>query len=399
VTTSIETSAPTADVLIAGGGVIGSATAYFLLQQPGWRGRVVVIEPDPTYRYAASALSASSIRQQFSSPINIRISQFGVEFLRDLEAGSLPGHEASAIGLVESTYLYLATDAGLPLLAQNVAVQEDCGVDVTLHAREALQERYPWLRTDDLAAGADTSDCEGWFDGYALLTALRRRAEALGAVYLRDRVERIDIRGGRVSTVGLASGERWSCGTLVNATGTASRNLAAQLGIDLPVRARKRCVFVFQCAEQIPGCPLVIDPSGLWFRPERDRFICGLPSAPDPDVALDDFDVPSESFDATVWPALAARVPAFEAIRLAGAWAGHYDYNVFDQNALIGPVPGVGNFLLASGFSGHGMQQAPAVGRGLAELIVHGEYRSLDLSPLGYDRYLKRQPLAESNVI
>ncbi|HSN71275.1 MAG TPA: FAD-binding oxidoreductase, partial [Steroidobacteraceae bacterium] len=344
----------TTDVLIAGGGVIGSATAYFLLQQPGWRGRVAVIEPDPSYRYAASALSASSIRQQFSSPINIRMSQFGIEFLRDLEAGRLADGQPASIGLVESSYLYLASETGLESLQENVAIQRQCGVDVTLRTRMGLQNRYPWLATSDLAGGADTVGCEGWFDGYALLKELRRRAEALGASYLRDRVRSIDARAGRVRSLQLEGGSQWECGTLVNATGTASSELAAQLGIDLPVRARKRCVFVFQCAEAVEGCPLVIDPSGLWFRPERDRFICGLPSEPDPEVALDDFDVPSELFDTVVWPRLADRVPAFEAIRMTGAWAGHYDYNVFDQNAFVGPAPGVENFLLASGFSGHG---------------------------------------------
>jgi len=389
----------TTDVLIAGGGVIGSACAYFLMQQSGWRGRVVVVEPDPTYRYAASALSASSIRQQFSSPINIRMSQFGIEFLRDLEAGELPGGDAAAIGLVESSYLYLATEAGLPALARNVAAQQECEVDVTLLTVAELAAKYPWLATADLVAGADTESCEGWFDGYALLSELRRRAEALGAVYVRDRVTDVRLHRERVDIACLASGERWSCGTLVNATGTASAELASRIGLDLPVRPRKRSVFVFQCATPVAAVPLVIDPSGLWFRPERDRFICGLPPRPDPDVALDDFDVPAQIFDREVWPALAARVPAFEAIRLASTWAGHYDYNVFDQNACIGRAPRVANFLLASGFSGHGMQQAPAVGRGLAELIAYGAYVSLDLSPLGYDRYLHNEPLIELNVI
>lgn len=389
----------TADVLIAGGGVIGSACAYFLKQQENWQGRVVVIEPDPTYQYAASALSASSVRQQFSSPINIHISKFGIEFLRALEAGQLPGGEAADIGLVESSYLYLATATGLPALERNVATQQACDVNVKLQTADKLADRYPWLATADLAAGADTSGCEGWFDGYAVLKEMRRRAEALGVVYLRDRVDRIDLLKDQVKGVRLESGTQWSCDTLVNATGTASHLLAEQVGINLPVRPRKRCVFVFQCETKVNNCPLVIDPSGLWFRPEIDRFICGLPVYPDPDVALDDFHVPSAIFDSHIWPALAERVPAFEAIKLAGAWAGHYDYNIFDQNAFIGLHPKVSNFVLASGFSGHGMQQAPAVGRGLAEMIVHKRYMTLDLSGLAYDRYLRGDPLVEQNVI
>lgn len=388
-----------ADVLIAGGGAIGSACAYCLLQQTDWRGKVVVVEPDPTYRFAASALSASSIRQQFSSPVNVRISQFGIEFLRDLEAGRLPGGGPADIGLVESSYLYLATAAGLPALARNVETQRTCGVNVELLSTEELAERYPWLAMADLVAGADTEGCEGWFDGYALLQELRRRAQELGAEYVRDAVVDLEHDESNISAVQLQSGERWTCGCLVNAAGTWSRGIAGRAEIDLPVQPRKRCVFVFQCERPPAGCPLVIDPSGLWFRPEQDRFICGIPPTPDPDVALDDFEVSWTMFERDVWPALAARVPAFEAIKTRNAWAGHYDYNTFDQNAFVGPHPALRNFLLASGFSGHGMQQAPAVGRGLAELISTGGYQTLDLSPLGYERLLRNAPLVELNVI
>jgi glycine/D-amino acid oxidase-like deaminating enzyme len=144
---------------------------------------------------------------------------------------------------------------------------------------------------------------------------------------------------------------------------------------------------------------LVIDPSGLWFRSEGDRFLCGPPAVPDPDVSPADFELDPADFETRVWPLLAHRVPAFEAVRMTGAWAGHYDYNTFDQNAFIGPVPGVSNLLLASGFSGHGIQHAPAVGRGLAELICHGRYLSIDLGALSYDRYLTNSPLRELNVI
>jgi glycine/D-amino acid oxidase-like deaminating enzyme len=175
--------------------------------------------------------------------------------------------------------------------------------------------------------------------------------------------------------------------------------LAAGVGVDLPVFARKRTVFVFSCPVAIPGCPLLIDPSGLWFRPEGDRFLCGVPADPDPDVSPDDFEIDHSLFESVAWPILARRVPAFQAVRVTSAWAGHYDYNVFDQNAFVGPVPGIPNLLLAGGFSGHGLQHAPGIGRGLAEQIIFGEYRSLDLSPLSYARYVDGAPLREMNVI
>jgi FAD-dependent oxidoreductase domain-containing protein 1 len=189
------------------------------------------------------------------------------------------------------------------------------------------------------------------------------------------------------------------CRFAVNAAGTRARELAATTGVDLPVYARKRHVFVFSCPAPIPRCPLVIDPSGLWFRPERERFLCGPVADPDPNTSPDDFEVDYALFETRAWPVLAHRVRAFESVRMSSGWVGHYDYNAFDQNAFVGPVPDIPNLLLANGFSGHGLQQAPGVGRGLAECICFGGYRSIDLSPLSYARYAAGAPLRELNVI
>jgi FAD-dependent oxidoreductase domain-containing protein 1 len=372
---------------------MGSACAYFLHANPDFRGTITVVEPDPGYVYAASARSASSIRQQFSTPINIALSAFGLKFLR--QAAVRP-----AVSLVESSYLYLATDAGRSTLEQRNAVQLSAHVPVTLRDRAQLAQRYPWLDTSDLAAGADTQGAEGWFDGYALLSALRGANERGGVSYVRDRVLRFErVPGGKIVAAQLQQRGRLSCSSAVIAAGTRSRRLAASVGVDLPVFARKRTVFVFTCPATLCACPLVIDPSGLWFRPEGDRFLCGIPAHPDPNVAPDDFEIDHGLFESVAWPILARRVPAFEAVRATSAWAGHYDYNVFDQNAFVGPVPEIPNLLLASGFSGHGLQHAPGVGRGLAEQIIFGEYRSLDLTPLSYARFLADEPLRELNVI
>lgn len=384
------------DVLIAGGGVMGSACAFFLHTDTGFRGSIAVVEPDPSYRDAASTRSASSIRQQFSTPVNTALSAFGMEFLRDA-ARRWP---QSGMGLVESSYLYLCTAHGRAGLEERVAIQRLSGVPVKIHDGATLSTRYPWLNTTDLAAGSDTVGVEGWFDGYSLLSALRRANERAGVQYVRDHVTGLEqADDGRIIAATLRRGGRLACRFAVNSTGTRSRELAASAGIELPVFARKRNVFVFTCPASIPGCPLVIDPTGLWFRPERDRFLCGIPADPDPDVSPDDFDVDHALFESHAWPVLAHRVPAFEAVRLTSAWSGHYDYNAFDQNAFVGPVPGIPNLLLASGFSGHGLQQAPGVGRGLAEYIRFGEYRSLDLAPLSYARFLANTPLRELNVI
>ncbi|MGD0491955.1 MAG: FAD-binding oxidoreductase [Steroidobacteraceae bacterium] len=387
------------DVVIAGGGVVGSACAYHLKCELNFPGSVLVIEPDPSYRDAASTRSASSIRLQFSTPINIALSAYGFEFLRAAPE-RLPAAGGAALGLVESTYLYLATPPGRASLEERAAIQRAHAVPVTLHDRTSLAARYPWLNTSDLAGGCDTARGEGWFDGYALLSTLRAAAQAGGALYVRDRATGFDRSAdGLITAVRLEERGTIGCHFAVNAAGTRSAELAASVGVDLPVRPRKRNVFVFTCDTPLPRCPLVIDPSGLWFRSERDRFLCGPPTDPDVDVEPGDFEVDYALFEHAAWPALAHRVPAFEAIRMTSAWAGHYDFNTFDQNAFVGPVPGIPNLLLASGFSGHGLQQAPGIGRGLAEHIRFGAYTGLDLTPLSYARYLANEPLRELNVI
>jgi FAD-dependent oxidoreductase domain-containing protein 1 len=387
------------DVVIAGGGVVGSSCAYYLKCELNFAGSVLVVEPDPTYRNAASTRSASSIRLQFSTPINIALSAFGLEFLRAAPA-RLRRSGPVDFGLVESTYLYLATPPGRASLEERAAIQRSHGVAVMLHDRAGLAARYPWLNTADLAGGCDTARGEGWFDGYALLSSLRAAAEAGGALYVRDRVTGFERSAdGRIAAVLLEARGAIACEFAVNAAGTRSAELAAFAGIDLPVRPRKRNVFVFTCETPLPRCPLVIDPSGLWFRSERDRFLCGPPTDPDSDAAAEDFEVDYALFEQSAWPLLAHRVPAFEAIRMTSAWAGHYDFNTFDQNAFVGPVPGISNLLLASGFSGHGLQQAPGIGRGLAEYIRLGRYHAIDLTPLSYARYLANEPLRELNVI
>ncbi|WP_085553993.1 NAD(P)/FAD-dependent oxidoreductase [Azospirillum lipoferum] len=387
------------DVVIVGGGVMGCSVAYFLASDPAFGGSVAVVERDPTYRAASSALSASSIRQQFSTPANIALSQFGLSFLKAAtEKLSVDGDPVD-LGLREPGYLYLATEAGADILRQNHAVQKACGVDVALMSPAELSARFPWLSVEGLVSGSLGLSGEGWFDGYSLMQGFRRKAKALGVTFVTADVIGMERSGGRIEAVLLGNGDRLACGTAVNAAGPKARRVAEMAGIPLPVSARKRCVFVFDCKEALPGCPLVIDPSGVWFRPEGAQFICGAPPPADRDPDTDDLTVEHDLFDEMMWPALAARVPAFEAIKVTNAWAGFYEYNDLDQNAVIGPHPEIGNLLFCNGFSGHGLQQAPGVGRGLAELIVHGGYRSLDLSVFGYGRLSENRPLLETNVI
>lgn len=374
------------DVAIVGAGVIGASIAWWLRQlDPACS--VVLVERDRSFARASSALSASSIRQQFSSAVNIRMSRAGLECL-----------EAFDIPLEAHGYLTLTGPAGATVLRRQHAVQRGEGAEIALLGPAELAERFPWLEVADVALGALGLAGEGWFDGPGFHGALLARARLLGADLLEGEATGFG-RGadGAIDSVRLASGERIACRHAVNAAGPWARPLAARVGIDLPVHARRRTVFVLSCPTPIPGSPLVIDPGGFWFRPEGRFFIAGAAPASDAD------DLPLEpdyaEFDEALWARMAHRVPAFEALRVERAWAGYYEMNVVDGNAILGAHPAIRNLWFANGFSGHGMQHAAAAGRGIAELILHGAFRSLDLASLGFDRIVEGRPLQEDRII
>jgi glycine/D-amino acid oxidase-like deaminating enzyme len=383
------------DVVIVGGAAMGASTAWHLACDLGFAGRVLVLEKDPSYARAATALSASSIRRQFSTAINVRVSSYGVELLRDAPARL--GIDAS---FREGGYLFLATEAGRATLAANHAVQVAEGADVVWLDPSALAARFPWLETDGLAAGTWGRTGEGWFDGFGVMQAMRRASRAAGVSWRTAEVAAIDARGGRATGVRLADGSVIAAGRVIVTAGTATPDLLRPF-IDLPVRRRKRLIFYIRAPAAPAGCPLLIDPTGVYIRPEGEGFICGTAPPPDedPDVAEDDFDVTPDFFEERVWPVLAARIPALERLRVERSWAGHYDLNTVDHNALVGPVPGVGGLLAACGFSGHGIQQAPAMGRGLAELAAFGRYAAMDLSPLALGRLAEGRLVLERNVV
>jgi glycine/D-amino acid oxidase-like deaminating enzyme len=268
-----------------------------------------------------------------------------------------------------------------------------------LEAKE-LGERFPWLRTDDLAAGTLGLEGEGWLDPYSLLRAFRAKARDQGVTFLDDRVVGLGVETGRVSFALLEKLGPAPVGAVVNAAGPRARDVARMAGIlDLPVESRKRFVYRFRCQEPVEGVPLTVDPSGVYFRPEGPEFLCGVSPPEAEDAETTDLEMDYGLFHDTIWPVLAHRVPAFQAIRLGFSWAGHYAVNTVDHNAILGPHPDVPNLYLANGFSGHGLQQSPAVGRALSELLLDGEYRTLDLSRMGIERLAAGELLLERNVV
>ena len=386
------------DVVIVGGAAIGASTAYFLTETAGFAGSIAVIERDTTFARSATTLSAASIRQQFSTPENIAMSRFGLAFIREIRDRF--GFEAD-IAFRENGYLLLAGPAGREILAANHRIQRDAGADIDLLGPDVLAETFPFLNVDDLSAGAFGRSGEGWFDAHALLALLRSAATAHGVTTIKGEAHGFSRSGDRLTAVHLADGTVVPAGIVVNAAGPEAGTLAGLAGVSLPVEPRKRSVFVFDCREKVGPMPLTVDPTGVYVRPEGQHFICGMSPAEAHDGPAEpgDFDPDWHLFDEAIWPALAHRVPAFEAIKCLNAWAGHYDYNRFDQNAILGPHPELSNFFFANGFSGHGLQQAPAAGRALAELITTGTYQTLDLSVFSYDRIARESPVRELAVI
>jgi FAD-dependent oxidoreductase domain-containing protein 1 len=383
-------------VVIIGGGVMGSALAYWLTRLSPSLG-VTVIERDPSYALASSALSAASIRQQFSTAVNIRISQASIAFLRGAAETLAVGEDRPDIMLREDGYLYLAAADGTMALRAAHDLQQMQGADIALMDPAALAKIFRWLNVSDLSLGSLGLSGEGWFDGYALLMAFLRKARRQGARYLKGEVCGLDISGSRVSGATLADGSRIPCTHVVNAAGPWARRVAAMARIDLPVQARRRTVYVISCPTAMSPFPLLIDPSGFWIRPDGTRFIAGMSPCDDSDEAPLEPDY--AAFESRLWPLLAQRIPAFEEAKLERAWAGYFEMNSFDHNAILGAHSSLQNLLFMNGFSGHGMQQSPVVGRAIAELILCGRFETMDLSDLLFARIEENRPLREANVI
>lgn len=383
-------------VAIIGGAIMGSSITYFLREE-GFSGSIALIERDPAFRTAATTLSCASIRQQFSIPENIRLSRFTLGFFRQLRERF---GAAADIGFRENGYLLLAGPRGYDILKANHAIQRREGAPIAWIEPDELAARFTWLSTEGLSAGAFGSAGEGWFDAHGLLALMRGALRGRDVKLVEGEVAAIG-RQGAGARLTLSCGKTIDCGTLVNAAGPNAGRVAALAGLALPVEPRKRSVFVFEAADRFEDLPLLVDPSGVYVRPEGAMYITGgaEDAATDGPADPGDFEPDWPLFEERIWPVLAHRIPAFEALRPGRAWAGHYDYNSLDQNAVIGPHPDWPSFLFANGFSGHGLQQAPAVGKALAEWIVHGAYRTLDCSVFGYERVAANRPYRELNVI
>lgn len=417
-----------ADIVIVGGGVVGWSIAYWLKTKERVRGevKVVVVERDPTYSRASTVLSAGGIRQQFSLAENILLSLHSANFMRNINdhLGVL-NEEPVDLQFNHSGYLFLASDAVAHIMEDNYRTQRYAGAQVSLLSPTQLKEKFPWINTDGVALASYGLENEGWFDPWTLLGAFRRKAISLGVIACTGEVtgfkhttrraytpdgEQLSIH--RITSVKVQMPNSLEyqpveCAVVVNAAGAFSGKLAEMVNTDsaaitVPVEPRKRYIYVVHCPDG-PGLdtPFLIDYSGVYFRREGlgGSYIAGTSPEETEEPDTNDLEVDHQFFEDKVWPSLAHRVPTFERLKVTSAWAGFYDYNTFDQNGIVGLHPLVNNMYVAAGFSGHGLQHSPAVGRAVAELIMEGGFKTIDLSALDFRRILKREPVLERNIV
>ncbi|XP_038045679.1 FAD-dependent oxidoreductase domain-containing protein 1-like [Patiria miniata] len=422
------------DVLIIGGGVVGSSIAYHLKRDAEAGLNVTVVERDCMYTRASTTLSVGGIRQQFSIPANVEMSMYSVEFIKTIkEHLCVDDADPPDVQFNQGGYLILATEKGVDQMRENHKIQKECGAMVNLMTAKQLKSKFPWINTEGIALASYGYDNEGWFDPWSLLKAFKEKALSLGAQYIHGEVTGFDIskvpRAGAEMAYYTGSGRRVKtvkvrlpnspetipikCSMVVIAAGPWSGEVAELLDIGkgseedllhrcLPVCPRKRYVYMFHAPDG-PGldCPLFVDPVGFYCRREGfgGNYLCGRgPEGEEDEPNTDNLQVDYDFFETNIWPHLAHRVPAFENLKIKSAWAGFYDYNTLDQNAIIGNHPAYPNLYMATGFSGHGIQQSPAVGLAISDLILQGKFCTLDLSDFSFDRVMQNEPFKEKCI-
>ena len=392
------------DIVIVGGAIMGSSTAWFLTENRDFNGRVLVVERDSSYSACSTAHTNSCMRQQFSTELNVRISQFAADFVKNLRTYMGGDDRVPELSIHNFGYMYLADNEDFAnVLRDSQQVQLQAGAATQLMTAEQIVENYPFYNVDDIVLGSINTVDEGYWDGSTVFDWWRRSARERGVEYIQNEVVAIsrNSAGTRVESVTLKSGEVISCAKVLNASGPRAVLTARMAGIEVPVEPRKRFTWMFKAERPLDrDLPLTIDPSGVHLREVGNgTYQAGGHSDIDPAVDYDDHTMDLSIWQDHIWPTIATRIPQFEAIRVTSEWAGHYAYNTFDHNAIMGPHTEVENFFFLNGFSGHGLQQSPAMGRGTAEMLVHGEYRSLDMSPFNYERIVNNTPIIEKAII
>ena len=392
------------DVIIIGGAIMGSSTAWFLSQNPDFNGTILVVEKDQKYEFCSTAHTTSCIRQQFSTKLNVEISQFAANFINNFQEYMENDLRVPKLAIKSFGYMYLAADEDFAKnLRSNQEVQAASGAATELLTPDEIKSRYPFYNVEDIKLGSINLVNEGYWDSITVFEWMKKKARENGVEYVENEVTEITKNKSedRIISIKLASGETISGDKFVNATGPRAASTAKMAGIKIPVEPRKRYSWIFRAESPLDrDLPLTIDPSGFHVRENGGgTYQAGGHGAYDPAVDFDDFTMDNELWENTVWPVLFNRIPQFESLKLISQWAGHYAMNTVDQNAIVGPHNIIQNFFFLNGFSGHGTQQAPAMGRATAELLTYGAFKTIDMSAFKYERLLSGNKVIEDAII
>ena len=384
------------DIIIIGGGIMGSATAYYLIMADPTL-KIAVVERDPAYAQASTTLSMANVRIQFTLKENVQISQYAIQILNSFEDDMAIDSQQPKIYFRQEGNLFLVAASGEDAARQAYQMQTQLGCRVEWWSPQKIKNHYPLYEPQPFAGGTFGPD-DGYFDAYAVLMAYKAKVRSLGVNYIQDTVVSIDKFKKQITGVQLETQGALKADHVVNCAGAWAAEVAKSTGVKLPVVPIKRQVFALETAVKPKDpLPLTVLPSGLYFRSETGGIILLGKSMAEDAVGFN-FNWDDKRFLDILWPELAEFVPAFDTLKLRRGWAGLYAVNTLDGNAILGEWPELKGFYLANGFSGHGLQQAPAVGRYISELILR-QPPSLDLSIFNPARILDNRPLSENGLV
>ena len=382
------------DVILVGGGVMGCATAHYLLKLNS-NLKVAIFEMDPSYEKASTPLSDGNTRIQFNIKENIQISQYGLEVLARFSEEMVVDGEKPDAAFRQQGNLFVLDNASRDESYEGLLLQKSLGCDVQWLRPEEVQRYYPIYNLKDCVAGTFGPD-DGTMSPLAVLWGYKKKVIALGAKFINAEVIEILKNKNQITGVKLSSGEVINSKVVVNTAGAWAPKIAKTVDVNLPITPTKRQVTVIETNVRPEGVlPALFLPSGLYCIHEHEGIFIVGKSFSDDYVGYDDFNWERSKFEKAIWPELAEFIPAFDRLKVLRGWAGLYEVNTLDGNAILGEWPELKGFYLANGFSGHGFQQCHGVGRYLAELIL-GANPTLDLSVFSPQRILDNQPVFES---
>ncbi|MCX6082362.1 MAG: FAD-binding oxidoreductase [Chloroflexi bacterium] len=383
------------DVILVGGGVMSCASAFYLLKADK-KLKVCIVEKDPTYTYASTPLSDGNTRIQFNLKENIQISLFGLDVLASFAEDMAVNGQKLDIAFRRQGNLFLVDEDVRVEAEIGLVLQQSLGCDVKWMTPAEIRQIYPLCEPGG-CNGATFGAQDGTMNPWAVLVAYKNKALALGAEYMHAEAETILSEENRVTGIRLVGGETLFAPIVLNGAGAWGAQLALTCGVSLPILPVMRQVFVVETNVRPKGIlPGIFFPSGLYCFHERNgQFMIGKSLADDP-VGFD-FRPNKQAFTDQIWPELVEYLPEFDRLKVTRSWAGLYDVNTLDGNAVLGEWPTLKGFYLANGFSGHGFQQCHAVGRYIAEQML-GMQPVLDLSKFSPERILENKPVAESKA-